>query len=116
MVRRPAYTAPGDSVYMSGNGTTTSFSIGGFNTSNQNNFQIIIDRNNIALNSVQPLISFYNGQTQLDPVSAPVNVTITEYGAIGQFIAGNFSGVLTNQTLPVTNYNVTCSFRVRRSF
>ncbi len=111
-----SYTAPSDSVYMSGNGTTASFFLGGFSSSTQNNFQIIIDRNNIALNSVQQLISFTYNQIQLDPVSAPVDVTITEYGAIGQFIAGNFTGVLTNQTSPVTNYNVTCSFRVRRSF
>jgi len=58
---------------MSGNGTTASFFLGGFSSSTQNNFQIIIDRNNIALNSVQQLISFTYNQIQLDPVSAPVD-------------------------------------------
>jgi hypothetical protein len=110
-----SYTAPGDSVYMSGNGTNTSFLIGGFNTSNQDNFLISIDRNNIALNSVQPLINFTYNQNSLVPATS-VGVTITEYGAIGQFIAGNFTGVCSTQSTPVANLNVTCSFRVRRTF
>ncbi len=43
-------------------------------------------------------------------VNMPVN--ITEYGAVGQFIAGNFAGVITSPFFPPRN--VTCNFRVRR--
>ena len=45
-------------------------------------------------------------------VSSPINVTMTEFGSVGGFIAGNFSGTLyTNGTVA---HPVVCSFRVRR--
>jgi len=70
----------------------------------------------IAVGSTQSLINFYTSNI-LDSTSitTPINVAITEYGSVGQFIAGNFTGVLTGSgPPPATTYNITCSFRVRR--
>ena len=47
------------------------------------------------------------------PGSIPMNIHITEYGAVGEFIAGNFSGPLLDDNSHSV-YNVTCSFRARR--
>ena len=69
----------------------------------------------IALNSVQELRSFQVQQlTDSASITTPINVNITEYGAVGEFIAGNFTGTLTGAPPTNTAYNVTCSFRVRR--
>jgi hypothetical protein len=43
-------------------------------------------------------------------------VNITEYGAVGQFISGNFTGTLTGAAPTNTPYNIVCSFRVRRYY
>lgn len=71
---------------------------------------------NIGVGSVQNVNNFgsyqTNGQTT---IPAPVSVTITEYGNIGQFISGSFSGTFNDATTPATIYNVTCNFRIRRS-
>ncbi len=69
----------------------------------------------IGVGSIQNLDLFettlLNGQTT---ITNPINVNITEYGAIGEFIAGNFNGVVTyagtTNTAPIS-----CSFRVRRT-
>lgn len=45
--------------------------------------------------------------------NAPVWVNITEYGIVGAFISGNFTGSFLGTTSG-TIYNITCSFRVRR--
>ncbi len=47
-------------------------------------------------------------------ISTPINVNITEYGAIGEFVAGNFTGQVTIAGTTNTA-NVTCNFRVRRT-
>lgn len=73
----------------------------------------------IGVGSIQSLVNFYTSDItdSTTTLSAPINVNITEYGSIGQFIAGNFTGVLNGSGLPPVNtYNVTCSFRVRRRF
>lgn len=44
----------------------------------------------------------------------PINVTITEYGAVGEFISGNFTGTFTGAPPANTPYLVTCNFRVKR--
>ncbi len=70
----------------------------------------------IGVNSSQSLISFNCPQiTTMATIPNPITVKITEYGAIGQFIAGNFTGTLTGPAPGNMAYNVTCSFRVRRS-
>ncbi len=47
-------------------------------------------------------------------ILSPINVNITEYGAVGQFVAGNFTGTFTGAAPANTAYNVVCNFRVRR--
>ena len=70
----------------------------------------------IAAGSTQSLLDFtcpeISGNTT---IGTPINVNITEYGAAyGQYIAGNFSGVVTGPPPSNTPYNVTCSFRLKK--
>ena len=71
----------------------------------------------IGLGSMQSL-TFFGTQPQMTnpTIQGPIFVNITEYGAIGQFISGNFSGIIIEAQPPNTVYNITCSFRVRRTF
>ncbi len=72
---------------------------------------------NIASGSTQSLTSFstqaINDSTT---IVSPINVNITEFGTIGQFVSGNFTGVLRGAAPANTNYTINCSFRVRRYF
>ena len=76
----------------------------------------------IAVNSNQKLGIF--GTTNIfgvhNPLLSqnPLFVHITEYGQIGEFIAGNFHGTLIETQAPNQNqpHNIACSFRVRRTF
>ncbi len=109
-------SAPGDSLYHSGNGTTGLSYISGNNNSTTY-VNLAMDNTGIAVGSIQNLIEF-NASTMNQGVSVnpPTNViNITEYGAVGGFIAGNFTATLTG-TAPPATYAVTCSFRVRRNF
>ena len=85
-------------------------------TANPERTYIIMSNSGIAVGSTQDLQNFY--QTQLNDslhITTPVPVNITEYGAIGQFTAGNFTGVFTGAPPANTQYNVTCSFRFKRN-
>ena len=111
-----SYTAPADSLTLyATSGTVTNVVLSAYSTPNTNFANINMDFTGIALNSQQPLINFSHNQNGMVPTS-PISVNITEYGAIGQFISGNFTGTLTTQSTPSTNHTVTCSFRVRRIF
>ncbi len=70
----------------------------------------------IAKNSVQALqyLAINNIKDSVT-ITAPIAVNITEYGAINQFIAGNFTGSLTGASPANKQYAITCSFRVMRS-
>ena len=69
----------------------------------------------VAVGSSQLLTGFFSPQiNDSASITAPINVQITEYGAVGEFIAGNFSGNLVGGAPSNTLYNITCSFRVRR--
>jgi hypothetical protein len=70
----------------------------------------------IAVGSTQSLINFYTSDiNDSTNITTPISVNITEYGSVGQFIAGNFTGVLIGSGPPPgATYNITCSFRVRR--
>jgi hypothetical protein len=73
---------------------------------------------NTAVGSMQQLTLFATPQTEIYPYFAnaalPVFINITEYGNVGEFIAGNFSALLTGAAPAYTQYNIICSFRVRR--
>jgi len=70
----------------------------------------------IALNSLQNLFSFNCQQmNSTSTIVSPIQVRITEYGAIGEFMAGNFTGTFRGPAPGNTSYAVTCDFRVRRN-
>jgi len=83
--------------------------------------RISYDKTGIAMGSLQKLSIFYTLQTgaYIDNVtgyltsSNPVMINITEYGSVGQFIAGNFTALFTGPP-GNTTYNVICDFRVKR--
>ena len=72
----------------------------------------------LAPGSTQVLTFFYTLQTGIYPIfttsAAPVLVNITEYGAVNEYIAGNFSGLFIGAAPGNNPYMVTCGFRVRR--
>lgn len=91
----------------------SAFRIGG---SAANNYaSMSFTQPNIGINSVQSLVSF-GGSDISDSLSitTPINVNITEFGSVGQFMSGNFSGVMTGKPPANTLYNISGSFRVRR--
>lgn len=53
--------------------------------------------------------------TNMVITNPPMNVFITEYGAVGEYISGNFSGSFSQ---PPSNspFPVTCNFRIKRTF
>ncbi|HOZ77666.1 MAG TPA: carboxypeptidase-like regulatory domain-containing protein [Ferruginibacter sp.] len=82
-----------------GNGAATSIYFG-------------FDQSSIAVGSSQPLTNFFTGQiNDSTSLSGTPLVNITEYGAPGEFIAGNFTCTIDGVA---TTYNVECEFRVRR--
>lgn len=85
--------------------------IAGSNTAYMN-----ITWDGIGLNSSQPLNIFVTSQVGNITVPNNLTVLITEYGAIGQFVSGTFTGVFTENSPPNTPHNITCSFRIRRNY
>ncbi len=74
-------------------------------------------RTGIAQGTVQNLISFTPTQIPAtSTITTPIGVNITEYGVVGQYVAGNFSGIVTGPSPTNTVYNVTCNFRIKRTF
>ena len=113
------FSAPADSVFHSGNGTAFSSSIGASSNGGNPNGETYFAFTNsgIGAGSVQTLTSYFCAQIAAQTtVNSPANVNITEYGAVGQFIAGNFTCSVTESIAPNTVHNIICSFRVRRNF
>jgi hypothetical protein len=71
----------------------------------------------IAQGSTQNLTSFQIPQiTDSSGIITPISVNISEYGNnIGQFVTGNFSGVLSKITTPNITYSINCNFRLKRT-
>jgi len=109
--------APADSVAHTGNGSALSNIVYGNQAGNINNINFAFDNANIGAGSTQILQYFYATQinNQNTTIVTANVVNITEYGPVGQFIAGNFTTTLID-TSTSTTYTVVCSFRVRRSF
>ena len=84
---------------------------------NWNYADVFFEGTNIALGSTQPLVAFGCGQFQRSQnFNTPIFVTITEYGNIGQYVSGNFSGGIIGPPPTNTVYNVACRFRALRRF
>lgn len=113
-------TSPGDSLTQDGNPGSTQFYISGanYNTSPVENIQFSMNNTGIGVGSAQNLTSFYTSTIGAQTVitTPAIVVNITEYGAIGEYIAGNFSGTVLESVPPSTPHTVTCSFRIRRNF
>jgi hypothetical protein len=82
-----------------------------------NSFSVWFTHDGIALNSIQSGISIaaYHPADSTFTITSPINVNITEYGAVGQFISGNFTGILTGAPPANKPSTITCQFRVRRN-
>lgn len=66
-----------------------------------------------------PLLSFFaSQQTGFYPIvttsASPIRITITEYGNLGEYIAGHFSGLMIGPLPNNNQYNINVSFRVKR--
>ena len=119
------YSSPVDSFRFYVNTQTNPVSIslssthfsqsGGTQVYYQTSFQI--SQANISVGSTQQLMNLYTSHVGNDSTSitSPINVQITEYGSVGQFIAGNFSGALIGGAPTSTIYNTSCTFRIRRT-
>ena len=80
------------------------------------NISIGFTSNGIAAGSTQNMTLFYTRNiSDSTNITSPIPVNITEYGNIGQFISGNFTGAVTGGLPTSTVYNITGSFRVRRT-
>jgi hypothetical protein len=86
------------------------------NGQNGKSISMNLEQSGIAVNSTQKLLSFNTLQVN-DSINVitPVLVNISEYGAIGEYIAGEFTGTFTGAPPANRAYNITCNFRVRRS-
>jgi len=93
----------------------TSLTISGFRQIGDTEIDVDFERAAIAVGSSQPLKYFgysFNGVGNfLTPVGSFL-IHITEYGAIGQHVAGNYSGLVTDGT---HNYTASGSFRLIRA-
>ena len=112
------YTPPIDSLTHSGNGTALASYISG-SSNGAGYVEFSYSNAGIGVGSAQNLIGFTTSQfvpnTQTT-IPTPISVNITEYGAVGQYISGNFTGAVVSTVPPTTTYNIVCSFRVRRNF
>lgn len=80
------------------------------------NGSLILSSIGITVGGTVPLINFFASQVNDSlNITSPIPVNIIEYGAIGQFMSGNFTGTFTGRSPANTQYNVTCNFRVRRA-
>ena len=101
-------------------GTTTT-NLGGINS--LDSVHLTMDYANIGVGTSQQLYSFasshiISGPNSTFAFSPTVNVTISEFGNIGQFISGSFpQTVMTVTTGSVINtYTISGSFRIRRTY
>lgn len=86
---------------------------------NVNNVQELdFIRTGMAQGTQQDLFKFYCPQIPYDPnfvTAAPIKVNITEYGPVGYYISGNFSGIIIAPPAS-SQYNISCSFRFKRPY
>ena len=86
--------------------------------SNVNFVNIQFERSGVTAGSTPALTFFSIAQMDFYPIvvtsANPVRITITEYGNVGEYIAGNFSGLFIGPSPNNNQYNITASFRVKR--
>jgi len=113
-----SYTTPPDSIMHSGQGGTTLFANIAATTNNGNNYTSLgTTATTITVGSTIGLTYFYTSYiTDSTSIVTPIQINVTEYGAVGEYFAGNFTGTLRGAAPANTNYNITANFRVRRRF
>lgn len=87
------------------------------NVGADNEIRFSFTQNNIAAGSEQELTDIFAFHLGLNSatVAGASAVHITEYGAVGEYIAGHFSSVFGHITTPTSPPNVfTCRFRIKR--
>lgn len=110
-----AFDAPADTIWQP---QQTPFSVVGRRSiPTLEAFTFIFDTAGIRQGSLQNLIGATGtalpGPSQVLP--NPIFVQITEYGSIGQYVSGNFSGSVRYVNPPNQIYQITGNFRVRRT-
>lgn len=81
-------------------------------------------KSGIAVGSSQPMTTFNSAQTgyvSTSPIGygtfpSPIMINITEYGNVGAYISGNFSGQMIGAPATNTVFNVSGSFKVKRLY
>jgi hypothetical protein len=111
-----SYTSPADTFHYSNN-NQSSITISAVKIPNTtNNVNFAMANAGIGVGSNQNLQNFNPSQiSDTFRITTPILVNITEYGAVGQFAAGTFTGIFTGASPGNIQYNVTCNFRIRRS-
>ena len=110
-------SSPADSFYTSNNGTPTSINIAAFALTGNRWIQITSDYANVTVGGTETLYDFQAAELpDSASIFTPINVHITEFGAVGEYMSGNFSGTMLNFFNQSIAYTITCSFRIRRSF
>jgi hypothetical protein len=109
-----SYTPPLDSLLYNNVGSYVSFF--GYRTNANSSFFVNFTSAGLAAGSGQDLTGFSVSQiTDSLRATAPITVNITEYGAVGQYVSGNFTGTFTGNPPVNTPYNITLNFRTRRN-
>ncbi len=111
-----SFTSPAD-TFSYFNNLQTWISLTGYKpTPPSSNVSFQMTNAGVGVGSSQTLQNFFASQI-LDSIhiTTPILVNITEYGAVGQFTAGNFTGIFTGAAPANTLYNVSCNFRLRRN-
>lgn len=114
------YKSPVDSFRLIGIGSPLSFygiSADRIPFSFATSSALTFKKDGISKGSIQNLDAFLSPQVPDSSTQiTPIKIQITEFGSVGQFISGNFSGLILGQSPTNITYNVTCSFRIKRTF
>jgi hypothetical protein len=110
------FSYPADTFYYNNNAVQSLLFLAGNSIASGHSGNLRVSNTGLAMGSTQTLDQFKPTQVQdTFRITTPVLVNITEYGAVGQFTAGNFTGIFTGASPANTQYNVTCNFRLRRN-
>ncbi|MFZ1786403.1 MAG: hypothetical protein WAU23_14455 [Ferruginibacter sp.] len=110
-----SFTSPADTFSYTNNNQSAIYLTGYRQTPNAW-VNVNMSNGGIGVGSSQNLLYFDPSQVNDTlNIGTPILVNITEYGAIGQFVAGNFTGTMTGAPPGNITYNVTCNFRLRRA-
>lgn len=104
-------------LHIVANNGPTLYDLGsGFNPGTNLHTSLSYLHENIIPGDSKPLYVFQSSiiAGPLTIQSPPILINFTEFGPVGQYISGNFSGVFRGGPPNNTIYNITCSFRLRR--